>query len=1062
MTKKDRKIEAPIIVPSVELKALLDLARRSISVPSYVSPLPLPEIGISDDALAAYLDSKPSTKKAMMKDAWRKTADGINNYIDQLQQQIPDKISSELLELLFKVLYQLVDQLVTPFDDLIVGILETYNKIIRIYRKLTDPNLGDEIKKKLEEEGWEILRILTQRVPYVADILAIIMLIDTMKVTVKNMRDYKKASAKSYETTVYQIKATQEFLNQKFLLASEIITTIVTILDVLLPIILALSAISGTSKKTDIALAEAYQDVIEEANSHIEKQEIKSEIQRLAENNQLGFSYTQSNQPTPEETEKRKISIPIGAVYQNVSMINGYGIWESVGLPNITTKTVDLENPIECFYETGQTLGKMEINDSSVSEIDIINNKFDKKTLRLIIVSEKTDFCHNEIDYGNMCPPEEPKLPDETPVTKMFLEIYNKEPYSWNYKNEQSFNVNDILGTVNGVKIYCPFDGTIIGQDKFISVANKKERDVKEYADEIQKLMSSIDMSMPTGTNDDLQRLVDNFDKLNKTRTIIRDYLLYTKLPDIPLTLTVKTKRKQTLNNLWNSLTKKQKNLSDAFQKQTENITGKDHVEKSLKADETGGGLNALKSEIEDLNNTFYKNTIDAYEHYLESQNVYCDQESIKSFTLLPYYQQFFENMDYDDNNEYVKELFRLVGEFISDRQALESLTKDECIEALNEMCKSVLKSRWTSKKSYLERFDEVYQTETEKDKREPLYKWLCQLMDCTEETQQTVNFTSLEDLQRSSNNYRRDDSKDELREKLKNICRRYFLVKTVKDTKLESDISTLTEKERQQKLIDQTKREKFRFNEFYKKIITDYNEALNGTCEKAFADLRRATITKLQDVYYNGEKYEHYFIESGIIESDNIFDDPVNIEMCDLVSAAHTKTPPTSLKYWLLYCTQATLVHCMLPMYWSTGFVASGAPIQLPVIYVPLYYIGGSVSILLGLGICGIYIYPMILFVNYTIDTRSIIAPINTIIDCVNYMLNDMVTMGKNSIKELAKQKYDSISLQDYDKQIEELDIKILDLKEAIGDIGQMRKERRKRRKEDKNKETEKENSES
>ena len=50
-----------------------------------------------------------------------------------------------------------------------------------------------------------------------------------------------------------------------------------------------------------------------------------------------------------------------------------------------------------------------------------------------------------------------------------------------------------------------------------------------------------------------------------------------------------------------------------------------------------------------------------------------------------------------------------------------------------------------------------------------------------------------------------------------------------------------------------------------------------------------------------------------------------------------------------------ATLVNCMIQIYWGTGMNIMGVPIPLPIIYLPIYYMPGSCGVLFGLGICGI-----------------------------------------------------------------------------------------------------------
>lgn len=81
-----------------------------------------------------------------------------------------------------------------------------------------------------------------------------------------------------------------------------------------------------------------------------------------------------------------------------------------------------------------------------------------------------------------------------------------------------------------------------------------------------------------------------------------------------------------------------------------------------------------------------------------------------------------------------------------------------------------------------------------------------------------------------------------------------------------------------------------------------------------------------------------------------------------------------------------------------------AGVPILLPIIYLPIYYLSGSVGVLFGLGICGIAIWPMILFINNTAMNGSILIPINIVIDLVKSKLNDLSNSSIGSLKLLTQ----------------------------------------------------------
>jgi hypothetical protein len=131
-----------------------------------------------------------------------------------------------------------------------------------------------------------------------------------------------------------------------------------------------------------------------------------------------------------------------------------------------------------------------------------------------------------------------------------------------------------------------------------------------------------------------------------------------------------------------------------------------------------------------------------------------------------------------------------------------------------------------------------------------------------------------------------------------------------------------------------------------------------------------------------------------------------------------------TDFEYWVKYCGIATIVNCMLPMYWPTGLVITGVPIPLPIIYIPFVVIKGRVTVVIGLGICGICPLPMLLFVNFGDIPGSLIPALNIAVDTIKAMVSMIPSISVKPIKETIKQ------------MIEAQDKKINDLKKKKSEI--------------------------
>ena len=156
------------IVPSAELHGLINAARNKIQLEQpapFAINFPL-SLGDNNLSLAFLLDKKPSERKAIIKktitDAWL----AIKDELDAQFQNLPDLIAYTIIEALFKLLHELVDQLVGPFDDPIIYVQCAYNNVIRLIRKLMDPNLKEEVKQFVIDKLLQLVNELAASIPF--------------------------------------------------------------------------------------------------------------------------------------------------------------------------------------------------------------------------------------------------------------------------------------------------------------------------------------------------------------------------------------------------------------------------------------------------------------------------------------------------------------------------------------------------------------------------------------------------------------------------------------------------------------------------------------------------------------------------------------------------------------------------------------------------------------------------------------------------------------------------------------------------------------------------------
>lgn len=164
------------------------------------------------------------------------------------------------------------------------------------------------------------------------------------------------------------------------------------------------------------------------------------------------------------------------------------------------------------------------------------------------------------------------------------------------------------------------------------------------------------------------------------------------------------------------------------------------------------------------------------------------------------------------------------------------------------------------------------------------------------------------------------------------------------------------------------------------------------------------------------------------------------------------TKYGIDDIRYWLRYCTVATLVNCMLPMYWSTGLLIAGAPMKLPIIFIPIIVFSSRVILVLGIGLCGICPMPMIILMNVSDIPGFAIPILNVVVDTLKGVSAMVMNLGKKSVKELIKvaiQKEDD-NINKINEEIKSIETNITNLKNGVGTDMETLRSLRKANKED------------
>ena len=213
-------------------------------------------------------------------------------------------------------------------------------------------------------------------------------------------------------------------------------------------------------------------------------------------------------------------------------------------------------------------------------------------------------------------------------------------------------------------------------------------------------------------------------------------------------------------------------------------------------------------------------------------------------------------------------------------------------------------------------------------------------------------------------------------------------------------------------KLTDEEARELKEITDDAKKFYLQNNDRLNS-CEDLFA-LGEINWPGKSIIYRKNEPKDYYLFAADTVKDtpknfndlkdleaklppiDNVYSN----ELLNISCAPNTQYGIDNILYWLRYCAVATIANCMLPMFWGTGIIVP-SKIPLPIIYIPIIPINvGPMIIVIGIGLCGMFPWPMIIFVNPSAVKASIIIPITLAVDMVTKLVQKIPEMQKPAIQ--------------------------------------------------------------
>lgn len=352
------------------------------------------------------------------------------------------------------------------------------------------------------------------------------------------------------------------------------------------------------------------------------------------------------------------------------------------------------------------------------------------------------------------------------------------------------------------------------------------------------------------------------------------------------------------------------KKEKERFEKVIQSINSGSNVENKAESEE----LDSLVNEILLEKSSHISNIKKIRNEYIKDSKSYRKEDS--DLEIVNYYinDVLFNFIDMD--SEFAISLRKIINDFVKNRIGRDSFNSSKMLKYIKDKLSDI-----TNKKVSFKEIENIYNRQTSID---DVYKYI---------------------LSKSNNSL-----------ESKKVAYMFYAYKLPKNknvsTSLQNDI--YSESTAIKKFWDDILK---RYSEIELEIIR-LNEDIDFYTK---VDFTYSTISE------DGETYRLYTAQSS--------------QLCDKSSEPlesdfnpNTKISYSDIRYWIKYMSMATLTGCV-PLYWSVGIVILGAPIPLPIIYTPIKAIKTQWGVIvIGLGVCGIAISPMVYYVNLENKLVSVI----------------------------------------------------------------------------------------
>jgi len=949
-----------------------------ISSMSDVQSLLSGDIDLSDNWTGEMMPIEWSSIRAVLIENINRILVKAKEAVDKIINDVPNLVIEKLLDTLFSTIEEFVKTVIQPIDPIIKEVIYKYNYIIKqwrefkkIYKDYKAGLIDESVKKEAQNKLINELKKLDESV---ATVISIIFFSSTISDMLDAMKNLKSTTKGAWTRVIDELKNEFSIITElsNGFKKSNILKNLATILGVLLPLLAALAAALLCSNQTDAKIRQTAGQVRDEE--------------------------LEANGIDPDDISGEKEQEQLEKLYSDLSEILEYGLKNIYGY--------------SMKYDSSGNL----INEDTSTGREIIESE---DTISMCQISDLSDSLEKEFNEA-----EQPKRYVIELGKDLIGAFFNVEVGN-NISNDQ------IIGYYQNIPIKSKISGTIIDK-KSKHIIVESNTTIENVENECQEIADNLDFT------DRYTPIINKFKKISYVETYLNDFALPCRLPNLMLhstsesfliKLLIGSLKTKAINDskykLIDQYTEQSNNVVNNFKYEIKDICSPENIETSCE----NGNNNELKDKIFNAKKKGIQDIIRYFNNGIQQLSKTSVDENT-TYMLVTDYINYLSSTEfnYDDENPYVIELFNTIRNFIKDRLKLESIDKQNLINEFNSRCIELLSSK-LKVSNYYNHFSKLFKNdwyiqdedniigisenlmkadETYDSVYKKMYNYIINLLDAktlsrdnpTIDTNKITDINSFIQNNAGSSTFSDDDIKViEKQNKAKSITKYFMILKNLSNSYNVSNSVNLKSKTQYEALI---------LDNLTKRVIEEYNkpDCLNfyNNIDSIYDEFKTVNCPYNGTIYINNIVHEHYVyscITDTVMNPYNM--NATDDELLDM-SSPKTAFTPFQLPYWLIYCAQATLVNVLVPLYWSTGLIIMGAPLLLPIIYVPIYFLSGSVSVLFGLGICGIAIWPMILNINNTAFNSTTLIPITLAIDFIKKKLNDMKGMGVKSLTVSAK----------------------------------------------------------